>query len=287
MATAAEMVAKAASQIGVKESPSGSNKVKYAEWYGLNGNPWCDMFVSWCAAQIGASDIIGKYAYCPSHVNFFKNKGQWIDRDEKPQAGDIIFFSNGKRACHVGIVESRNGSTSVTTIEGNTSTSSNDNGGAVMRRTRKYGTVGSSWYILGFGRPNYSENSSASSTTATVETSSGALDVDGEIGAKTIKALQSKLNTTVDGEIDGQYSQYKKYWTSIVEGCSWSGGSSDVVRAFQKLVEASEIDGVLGKDTASSAQRYLQNKGYSVGSCGIDGEFGHDSACALQRWLNA
>lgn len=155
MATAQQMVDKAASQIGYTESPSGSNHTKYGAWYGLDYNPWCDMFVSWCADQIGAGNVVGKYAYCPSHVNYFKNKGQWLDREEKPRPGDIVFFSNGSRACHVGIVERRNGTSSVTTIEGNTSVTSNDNGGAVMRRTRTYGKVGSSWYILGFGRPNY------------------------------------------------------------------------------------------------------------------------------------
>ena len=134
---------------GVKENPAGSNHVKYGEWYGLDYNPWCDMFVSWCADQVGALGIVGKFAYCPSHVNHAKKLGRWLDREEKPQKGDIVFFSNGSRACHVGIVESRNGSASVTTIEGNTSVSSNDNGGAVMRRTRSYGVKGSNWFIMG------------------------------------------------------------------------------------------------------------------------------------------
>ena len=135
MANANDFVAVAASQIGVKENPAGSNHVKYGEWYGLDYNPWCDMFVSWCADQVGALGIVGKFAYCPSHVNYAKKLGRWLDREEKPQKGDIVFFANGSRACHVGIVESRNGSASVTTIEGNTSVSSNDNGGAGKART--------------------------------------------------------------------------------------------------------------------------------------------------------
>ena len=155
MATAMDLVQKAASQIGVKESPAGSNNTKYGQWYGMNYEPWCDMFVSWCGNQIGAEGIVGRFAYCPYHVNWFKQRGQWLDREAQPQPGDIIFFANKGVACHVGIVERRNGSSSVTCIEGNTSVSSNDNGGAVMRRERTYGSVGSSWYILGFGRPNW------------------------------------------------------------------------------------------------------------------------------------
>lgn len=153
MATATQLLDVARSQIGVKESPANSNNQKYGIWYGMNYQPWCDMFVSWCAAQVGQSDI-GKFAYCPYHVNHFKQNGEWLGR-VRPQPGDIVFFANGNTACHVGIVESVQSDISYTSIEGNTSTSSNDNGGAVMRRSRTFGTVGSSWYTLGFARPKY------------------------------------------------------------------------------------------------------------------------------------
>lgn len=153
MATAKQFVEKAASQIGVKESPAGSNKQKYGRWYGMNGQPWCDMFVSWCADQVGAGAVVGKYAYTPSHAAYAKKLGRWVERGKAPKAGDVVFFHNKSRICHVGIVEKVIDSNTVQTIEGNTSTSSNDNGGKVMRRTRKLGAAGSSWYIAGFFRP--------------------------------------------------------------------------------------------------------------------------------------
>lgn len=80
MATASDFVKVAASQIGTKEQPANSNLTKYGKWYGLDGNPWCDMFVSWCADQVGALGIVGKFAYCPSHVNYAKKLGRWLDR---------------------------------------------------------------------------------------------------------------------------------------------------------------------------------------------------------------
>lgn len=164
MATAKEFIAKAASQIGVKESPANSNNVKYGIWYGMNYQPWCDMFVSWCGYEVGAQDQVGKFAYCPYHVDWFKKQGRWKSRDANPQPGWVIFFANSSGvACHVGIVEAINGST-IVTIEGNTSTSSNDNGGAVMRRNRTLGTVGSSWYVLGYGVPNWDATSSTTTT---------------------------------------------------------------------------------------------------------------------------
>lgn len=55
--TAAHLEAIALSQVGVKEVPSGSNKVKYNTWYYgrvVSGSayPWCCVFVEWCFAVL-------------------------------------------------------------------------------------------------------------------------------------------------------------------------------------------------------------------------------------------
>lgn len=220
MATAYEFVAKAASQIGVKESPANSNNTKYGQWYGMNYEPWCDMFVSWCANEIGALDIVGKFAYCPYHVDYFKKKGWWLDREAQPQPGDVIFFANKGVACHVGIVESRNGSTSVTTIEGNTSTSSNDNGGAVMRRNRTYGQVGSSWYILGFGRPQWGSASSVPSTPSNDISKVAQEVIEGKWGNGNDR-IQRLVNAGYD------YNEVQKEVNRILNGGSVSGTVTD------------------------------------------------------------
>lgn len=159
MATASEFVACANAQVGYTEYPADSNLTKYGEWFGMNGEPWCDMFVSWVAAEVGAGDIVGKYAYCPYHAAFFKARGQWHPAHEdgfEPQAGDIVFFARRLTACHIGIVRGVTADgDAVLTIEGNTSVTDDDNGGAVMLRTRAYGNPGGSWGILGFGRPQW------------------------------------------------------------------------------------------------------------------------------------
>lgn len=166
MATANELVTWAQSQIGVKESPANSNRVKYWDDYrrrcgvDYNGQPWCAAFVTDGMCQIGqwvqTSDE-GRFRYCPSLVSWAKQQGEWLGREAVCEPGDIILFANGSIACHVGIVEKRLSASQVQTIEGNTSVTSNDNGGAVMRRTRTYGSVGSSWYILGFVRPKWED----------------------------------------------------------------------------------------------------------------------------------
>ena len=246
-------------EIGTTEYPANSNHVKYGEWYGLDYNPWCAMFVSWCADQAGVIDKTGRFAYCPSWVNWAKENGLWLDREEKPQPGDIVFFSNGSEACHVGIVESRNGSESVTTIEGNTSTSSNDNGGAVMRRTRRYGSVGSSWYILGFLRPDWDgdtvyEVEQSEDAEATAETAS-------EGGSDWVARLQAECNAQgySSQEVDGIPG------SNTLNGCPQLGRSSkgNITRLVQeRLIEL----------------------GYSCGACGADGENGTDTQAAIMAF---
>lgn len=243
MAGASDVVRIAAAEIGVTEYPSGSNKVKYAEWYGMNGQPWCAMFVSWVFAQANLLNACGgKFAYCPYWVNYAKEHNMWLDREEKPQAGDIIFFSNESRACHVGIVEKRIDSTYVQTIEGNTSVTSNDNGGAVMRRTRTYGKVGSSWYILGFMRPNYS-NSGNGGVTAPGNSGGSTSNVNEGTGTYTVTASELCVRTgpgtnyrvknhselTADGQAhdanrDGAISKGTRVTvsqTTVVDGDTW------------------------------------------------------------------
>lgn len=220
----------AQSQIGIKESPSGSNRVKYSSWYNLVG-PWCDMFVSWCAAQAGVANVVGKFAYCPSHVNYFKAKGWWHGPEYQPQPGDIIFFGRRGVACHVGIVERRNGSSSVTTIEGNTSVSSSDNGGAVMRRVRTYGNPYGSWGILGFAHPPYNRGDGKTSGGG----SSRSWLQKGDKG-QAVKDLQTKLIAL--GYPCGR---------SGADGV-FGNGTRNAVVAFQRKRGLS-ADGIVGKNT--------------------------------------
>lgn len=266
MPTANQFIAKAASQIGVTEYPPNSNKVKYAEWYGMNGQPWCDMFVSWCADQIGALDIVGKYAYTPSHAQFFKNKGQWLDRSEKPQPGDLVFFSNSERICHVGIVETRNGSTSITTIEGNTSAGNNANGGAVMRRNRTYGSVGSNWWIVGFGRPSWDGTTSSSTSTPSTPTISKpttATPTNWIARLQTECNIQGFSNQKVDG-IAG---------SNTLAGCpTLKKGSRGTITKImqQRLIDLGYscgtygADGINGASTQEAIKRFQRDKGLTV-----------------------
>jgi len=140
-------LAKAISQLGVKESPYGSNEVKYTSWYQMVG-PWCAMFCTWCfelaAQELGKdspSFVKGSYyAYVPYVVadGRAKRRGLSIAGEVKP--GDLVAYnwdgSSDSGYDHIGIFEKWTGGRTFTAIEGNTSTSSDSNGGQVQRRTR-------------------------------------------------------------------------------------------------------------------------------------------------------
>lgn len=136
----------ARSQVGVRESPFGSNQTKYGRAYGWNGVAWCAIFVWWVFRQAGADlkEMIGPgLQYTPTFAAHARAKG-WVRVNfEGARPGDIVFFDfpdSIHRIQHVGIVLRRSRST-MTCIEGNTSTSSDDNGGAVMERIRRADVV--------------------------------------------------------------------------------------------------------------------------------------------------
>jgi hypothetical protein len=148
----------ARADIGYEESPPGSNKTKFCDWYGVTG-PWCGMYVShafYVAGLALPAQTDKGFSYCPAGVKWFQKEGRF-DRDS-PQRGDVVFFhfeSGHEGANHVGIVEAFDGG-SLTTLEGNTGGSDYD-GGAVLRRQRPFNQV-----VLGFGHPKFSDASGAS-----------------------------------------------------------------------------------------------------------------------------
>ena len=141
-------------QLGVVEMPSGSNKVKYnTAYYGreVSGGAyaWCMAFVWWVFREAGFN--LYKTASCSAFVQRYWTvaPAQVVTSGYKP--GDIVFFDfsgRRKKTEHVGIVVGVVGST-VLTIEGNTGTGNDANGGAVQRRRRKPGLV------TGACRPKY------------------------------------------------------------------------------------------------------------------------------------
>jgi len=141
----------ARTQLGYKESPAGSNQNKYGSWYGMNGQPWCAMFVTWCFENNGhgpsPSFVKGsKYAYVPYIVQDGRNNKNGLTTVDVDQVkpSDLVCYdwSWDGEYDHIGLFEKWVGPSTFNAIEGNTSTSNNSNGGEVMRRTRTLGQQG-------------------------------------------------------------------------------------------------------------------------------------------------
>ena len=134
---------RAIGQLGIKEDPPESNKVRYSDWYGIVG-PWCAMFVTWCYDASGGpgSNTFdrnqARYSYVPYIVSDARGGRYGLSVTSTPAPGDLVCYDwerNGEYD-HVGFFEAWTGSHTFTALEGNTSTSNDSNGGEVMRRQR-------------------------------------------------------------------------------------------------------------------------------------------------------
>ena len=150
MATARDVLNIARNDLGYKESPAGSNRTKYGEWYGLNGQPWCMMAIQFWLNQAGVPVPL-KTASCGSFMRAAQAQGRWVTGDYRP--GDVVIYDfpgNKFRTDHCGIVVTAL-TDGVRTIEGNTGVGNDSNGGEVMERTRPLSV------IIGAYRPHYAE----------------------------------------------------------------------------------------------------------------------------------
>lgn len=156
----------AKSQVGTTETPKGSNKNKYSQFfddlrksgvkvynYAKNPSPWCDQFCDYCYIQATSVEIGLKMIYQPmescgagckfSAEHYRKNKAFF----KTPEIGDQIFFGDTKAGTetHTGIVVKLT-EKMIYTVEGNVSN---------MVKEKSYNKNQIGKKIVGFGRPNW------------------------------------------------------------------------------------------------------------------------------------
>lgn len=140
-----ELVNWCMSQLGYTEGKNNDNK--YGVKYGWNNQPWCMMFV-WCGHDEIKSPLPYKTASCSALLNWYnRNRPQQVAK--KPKKGYIIIYPWG----HTGIVVKDNQNGTMTTIEGNTSSTNNGsqtNGDGVYLRTDRKITS-DTYFIDGIG----------------------------------------------------------------------------------------------------------------------------------------
>lgn len=256
VSSAADVLKVAAGQIGYCETPKNSNKTKYGRAFGLNGQPWCSIFIWWCFQQAKCGSLFphnANAAYAQDEV-VSKCGGSWIMKKNtnkntrkaylnKAKPGDIVCFDFGKMNAyrqHIGIVESVSGQYLIC-IEGNTSKAgSQSNGGMVVRQRRIYTSICSA------ARPKWSGSPTpAKKYTGTLPTlpkrgwfqkgdkgaqvkllqkfliwagfSCGPSGADGELGPKTVFAIKS-FQITYGLSVDGGWgTQCQKQAQSMTE----------------------------------------------------------------------
>lgn len=217
--TRAKVLQVAASQLDTKESPPGSNKTKYGVWYGIDGQKWCAIFVSWVFNEAGLplGNIQTKKGihHCQSAHNYYKSKGMLTGN---PSPGDIVIYDwegNG-HADHIGIfIGWANPQKShIEAWEGNTAQGNDSDGGKVMRRTRSRNMVKS------FINPGVYNDAVAPIETVLSNGSRGSdvtvlqnllyeldyvIEIDGWFGDQTegfVKDFQTKNQMAATGKVD-------------------------------------------------------------------------------------
>lgn len=170
MARACDILKVACGELLVKESPAGSNNVKYnTTYYGREvydtataKYPWCVVFQWWCFRQAGASALFfggNKTASCGALLSYAKSNGLYVSSGYAP--GDLVFMRfSTKRTTpeHIGIVKEVRADGSLVTIEGNTGIGNDANGGQVQQRVRY------AWQALGAYRPAYEKETKMDNT---------------------------------------------------------------------------------------------------------------------------
>ena len=229
--SAREVLRIARGQIGTTEQGF-NNDVKYGRWFGMNQQPWCDMFVSWVLDRAGNVDKY-KSAYTPGGAAFWKGRSRWVD-DTELQRGDIVYFDfpgdGVDRISHVGIVEKVLANSTVVCIEGNTSPGtggSQRDGGGVYRRVRPLS------YIVGGGRPSYDkaklpppflQNGSRGKPVRELQKDLRILGADltvtGTFDADTTKAVR-QFQSDHELEIDGEVGEFN--WRGLAKALRRAG----------------------------------------------------------------
>ena len=203
---------------------------------------WCDTFVDWCfqkayGVSTAKSLIGGNFDDSTSaSVQMYKKKNAYFKSN--PKVGDQVFFNNGTRVCHTGLVYKVTDSY-IYTIEGNTSSEAGveSNGGCVAKKCYKI----TNSKIDGYGRPKY--------------------DVEGQTNTNSIQSINPFKEAVKELQI-ALNTEYKK--KLVVDGMPGPKTYAATPTLYIKTKNTKPL-------TVKALQRLLTIAGFS---CEVDGWFG-------------
>ncbi len=117
---------------------TGNNLTPFGEWYGMNGQPWCCMYVTYQLCKAGYPGFErGKFAsYCGSVVDAARRRERGLALTTSPERGDLVIYNKDE---HIEFfVEWVTPNESFRAVGGNTSghDGSRSNGGEVAVNQR-------------------------------------------------------------------------------------------------------------------------------------------------------
>ncbi len=253
-----DLISVAKTQLGFREGEY--NDTKYGTWYGLPNQPWCAMFVSWCARQADIpTDIIRNCAIAAPDDGYFSVP--FVDGEEyTPQLGDLFFT---KTFSHVGIVYYADGDYFYT-LEGNSNDTGSSEGVGVFSLRRKT----ADYY---FGVPEYDKHESAD-------------HICDKLYFATSDEMHPHLSLygcSVCGELSRDYRE-----TSTCEICSECNPSYKV----EILGDANE-GGIVNIKDVTAIQKHvagieiLSDTGEKLADADQSGEVNVRDATAIQKYL--
>ena len=219
--------------------------------------------------------LITKTANCGVIADWAKKEGYWLPYTATSLPGDLVIFdfSGGHtKRDHIGTAKAITGST-LTTIEGNTSVTSNDNGGAVMTRVRYLSQV------TGFIRPPWTDEQTARRFLEIAASQVGVTEYPS--GSNKVK-----YNTWYYGrEVSGEWYP----WCMVfIEWCfAVLAGEIDIDIPTEEtcMVQAKVLQKGSNNSAVKKLQILLKGLGYDIGTAGVDGDFGtktYSAVCKFQ-----
>lgn len=218
--------------------------------------------------------LVKKTASCLDMLTWFEQNGQIVDF---PLPGDVVFFkysTNSRRTNHVGLVYHVNSQDSFSTIEGNTSVNSNDNGGAVMvrQRTRKN--------VIAFARPRYADKNQLNRLLSLADAEVG--NTEYPPNSNNVKYNTWYYGHAVNGSAYPWCAAFISYIFATLDGSIKpapkptipnkptikAGSKGDIVKLLQDLLLVNgyvlSVDGVFGPITEKAVKSFQMANGLNA-----------------------
>ncbi len=265
--------------IKIAKSYIGSKTVGKKSWnYVFGGGfkngsatPWCACFQSLIFHEAGAKCVGLPTGSCTSGIYKPAKKAGKVVPTSQARKGDLMLMNFDKDwndADHVGLITAV-GSTTFTTVEGNTSSSNATAGGECEAKVRPKSRT---FAII---RPDYDEKKEEPK-----------LVVDGWCGPLTIKKWQRVVGSAyVDGVISGQWDHNSIYYPNINSVTFEDDGESQLVKITQKMMGIT-TDGYIGPNYVKALQKRLGMEEWQLVKGRKIQVIGPETVKALQTRLN-